>query len=271
MRLIFGLLFLAPLYASPAYAGAWTQAAGQGQIILTGSYYDTDHYFDNAGHKQKQSTYSQYAASPYVEYGLWDGLTVGTNLTFQHVHQASAPFAPGQTNTGLGDSEFFVRQRLWQGSGLVVSAQPMIKLPALESSTAAPRLGGDSMDAGLGLSGGYGFSAYGRNHFVDLDTQYRYRFGSPGNQVNLAGTLGIGLLQNLMLMPQAFLTYRTSAPANALFTQSSGDDYNLIKLELSLVYQWREDISLQAGAFSAITGRNTGTGTGGLFALWKSF
>jgi len=197
-------------------------------------------------------------------------LTAGANLSLQRAHQYGSATGASQTSWGLGDSEFFLRKRLWQQGGLVVSAEPMVKLPSPESSDTLPKLGGSSPDAGLGLSAGYGFNAYGFSHFADIDTQYRHRFGTPKDQINIAGTLGIGVAPQWTIMPQAFLTYRTVTPTAAVFTNSSSDDYNLVKLQLSAVYKATDDISLQFGGFSDIAGKNTGGGGGALFAVWKS-
>ncbi|MDE3059527.1 MAG: hypothetical protein KGJ06_00765 [Pseudomonadota bacterium] len=259
------------LAAGQAHAGAWTEPKGQGEAIVTGSYYQTSTYYDNEGHKQSEPSYRKYDVNPYVEYGLTDDLTLGANLYLDDAHQDAAPGGRDHSNVNLGDSEFFLRARLWQQQGFVVSAEPLIKLPSPESSTARPRLGGTSTDAAMGLSAGYSFQAWGLTHYADLDTQYRYRFGSAHDQVNLAATLGIGLSPRWTIMPQAFMTWRVAAPANPAFTQSSGDDYNLTQLQLSALYKVRDDLGMQVGGFSDVYGRNTGTGEGVLMAVWKQF
>jgi len=252
-----------------AFASAWTQNQGSGQAILTGTYYDTSSYWSNQGHKQSEPTYSQYDLNPYIEYGLTSDITVGTNFFLLRDHQDGSTTGTSQTSWGLGDSEFFLRKRLWQGDGLVFSAQPMVKLPS--PTDTMPKLGGSSPDAGLGLSGGYSFIAWGLQDFADIDTQYRHRFGTPKDQVNLAGTVGISVSPSWMIMPQTFFTYRTTTPTNAVFTNSGADDYNLITMQLSAVYKVTDETSLQFGGFDHVAGRNTGSGDGVLFAVWKKF
>ena len=271
MRRILAIICITAFNALPfhAFAGAWTQDQGSGQAILTGSYYNTDSYWDNQGHKQSEPAYSKYNLNPYLEYGLTSDITVGTNLSLQRDHQDSGAGSAAQTSWGLGDSEFFLRKRLWQDGGFIVSAEPMVKLPS--PTDRMPKLGGSSPDAGLGLSGGYSFTAWGLSDFADIDTQYRHRFGTPKDQINLAGTLGISVSPSWMIMPQTFLTYRTTTPAVAAFSNSAADDYNLITLQLSAVYKASNDVSLQFGGFSHVAGRNTGGGEGALFAVWKKF
>lgn len=259
------------LIAAEAYAGAWTEPQNSSQIILTGSYYDTSTMFDNKAHKESQPEFSKYELNPYMEYGLRDDLTVGANLSLQAVHQEAYPGGTSQSNWGVGDSVLFLRQRLWQQNGFVVSAEPMIKIPAFESSTDQPKLGGSSADVGMGLSGGYGFTLLGLNDFADIDTEYRHRFGTPHDQANFAATLGVSVTPEWMIMPQSFFTYRLGFPKTPAFTNSSGDDYNLVKAQLSAVYKLSSDISLQGGGFWNVTGRNAGDGGGVLFAVWKRF
>jgi len=256
------------VFSGNAFAGAWTQAPGDGLAIITTSYYGTDRFFDNSGHSQPQPAYTKTTLSPYLEYGWRDGTTIGANLSLQYARQ-DGTFT--QSNWGLSDSELFLRQRLWQLNGFVLSAEPMIKLPSPERASAMPKLGGHSFDAGFGLLAGYGFGAFGLNHFVDLDTHYRYRFGVPRDQINLAATAGISLTERFMLMPQMFLTYRASAPKVAIFTESPADDYNLVQLQLSAVYKLNNGVSLQGGGFATIDGKNTGAGGGVLFSVWKTF
>lgn len=257
--------------ASEAYAGAWTQEAGHGQLIATGLYYTASSLYTNQGRKRHQPRYDKYELNPYFEYGVWDGVTAGANLSLQRTSQDASASAPGHSNWGVGDSEFFLRARLWQKDGFALAAEPMVKLPSPDASSDQPRLGGSHPDMGMGLSAGYGFSAYGLSHFVDLDTQYRARLGAPKDQVKLAATAGISLTQQIMLMPQLFFTFRTSSPQAASFTQSSADDYNLIKGQLSALYKLTPDVSLQLGGFVDIDGRNSGSGKGALVSVWKTF
>lgn len=255
----------AAFFAFSAHAGAWTQPAGKGQVIVTGLYSSADSFYNTTGSKQSQATYRKFELNPYLEYGLTDRVTLGANLSLQRASQSN------DTNWGVGDSEFFARFRVAQLRGFVISMQPLVKLPSPESSNASPALGGRHPDAEMGASLGYGFDLFGQHHFANLDSGYRYRFGDPKDQLKLAATAGFSLTPQWMVMPQFFLTRRMSAPASAGFTQSSGDDYNENKLQLSVVYKLDERWSLQAGAFTNLRGKNIGDGDGAILSVWRSF
>jgi len=250
--------------ATDAYAGAWTQPEGTALVITGASYYNSTAYRDNQGRKKSQPAYNKFELNPYFEYGLTDGLTLGGSLSLQAAYQ-NVTAAGLLSHYGIGDSEFFLRTRLWQQDGFALSAEPMVKLPS-PSSSHSPRLGGAHPNAGMGLSGGYGWD----KHFVGIDTQYRHRFGEPRDQFKLSGTLGISLSDRWTVMPQFFMTWRSSTPPAAAFTQSSGDDYDLARLQFSAMYKLRENLSFQFGAFRDMDGKNTGAGNGVLFSLWQT-
>lgn len=253
------------LFSAQALAGAWTQAPGKALFINTLTYYQASRYYDNVGSAAYQPHYHKAELMPYVEYGLKDWLTLGGSVALQYAAQKP------EQNFAIADSEFFARARLWQGEGLVVSVAPLVKLPRLTSHEDAPVLGGAHPDVGLTLSAGYGFAAFGRHHFANIDTSYRHRFGPSQDQWRVDATLGLRVSDEVTLMPQAFLTRRASKGAGGSFTQSSGDDYDDLNLQFSVLYELREDVTLQLGAFEHVQGRNAGKGSGVVFALWKRF
>lgn len=251
------------LFSSFAYAGAWTQEVGKTLFIGNLSYYSTDRYFDNSGSKQPLASYKKYEFNPYIEYGFKDDITIGANLFVQRAAQYN------NINIGIGDSEFFARLRLWQKDGLVFSLEPMIKLPSLEKESNQPQIGSRNFDTGLSSSIGYGFKAYNLNHYINMDTGYRHRFGVPSDQLKLSVSAGVSITKETMILTQLFATKRVASNYNPVFTQSSSDDYDLSKIQLSGVYKLNEETSLQLGAFRNVSGRNIGNGSGFIFSVSK--
>lgn len=264
------LISLSIFWTLPAYAGAWLQPKGRGQIILNSLYYTSDSRYDDYGFRQPQSTYQKYEINPYIEYGLYEELTIGANLSLQSVAQDNAR-GISQKTTALGDSEFFVRTPVWQNKKLFISAAPMIKIPSPSSSNDTPRVGSSYPDLALGLSLGSHFHAYGRKHFVDVGYTYRHRLGKPLDQMQLSTTIGLSITDRWSLLSQAFTTTRTSTPISPSFTQSASDDYDLLKLQISVVYRFTDRTSFQFGAFGDVAGRNVGIGRGTLFSVWRTF
>lgn len=263
MRWLFTILTCC--LATDAMAAAWTQEEGKTLLITTAGYYGAEKLWTNNGTKASQPRYQKGEFSPYLEYGYYDWLTLGGTMYFQHTTQS------GFSNTSMGDTELFARMRLWQKDGFVVSIAPQLKLPTPFSTSDQPVIGSEHPDAGMQLSGGYGFDAFGQHHYIALDAAYRYRFGMPKDQLRLDATLGIGVAPKWTLMPQLFVTRRVDEPTVATFTQSSGDDYNVTTLQISTIYDVTSDLALQVGGYKNLDGKNVGSGSGGLIAVWKRF
>lgn len=264
------LTLLLCLVAGTVYAGAWTRQAGSGLYIQNASYYFTNKFFDNSGNKKAFSGYGKYELNPYLEYGLNDGLTIGSNIFLQRASQTRNNIN-NQTNWGIGDSEFFTRLRLWQENGFILSAEPMVKLPSLARNAAEPQIGNRNFDTAITFSGGYGYKAWKLDHFVNIDITYNHRFGAPNDQLKFAGTAGFSLSDSWMAIAQVFNTSRLGANIGPAFTESSADDYNLTKLQISAIYKIDSKLSLQTGIFSNIAGRNSGAGNGVVLAILKVF
>ncbi|MDX1975802.1 MAG: hypothetical protein SFT92_09050 [Rickettsiales bacterium] len=267
-RLLSGMLFFC-LLPTPSFAGAWLQKEDKGLVVMNTVYYSAGHYFDNKGEKRAQPLFTKQELNPYIEYGYSERWTFGTNLSFERNHSANSPTSPEQTSWGMGDSEFFARTPIYEGHGFMVSFEPQIKLPSPTPQKASNNIGSKHVDFGPSIGIGRGFDFAGYHHYINLDSSYRHRSGNPGDQIRFGATAGIQVAERIELLPQFFLTYRTSSN-NTGFSQSSGDDYNLSKIQFSTLYHF-DDFSVQAGAFSNIAGVNTGDGYGGMLALWRRF
>lgn len=254
------------------YAGGWTQKAGSGIYIQSFSYsYATDFFSDSGKKTPLNGYYKKYEINPYIEYGVRDWLTIGSNIFLQSAVQNDANTNITQTNYGIGDSEFFVRTRIWHNNNFSFALEPMVKFPSITSAAAQPQIGSKNFDAGFTFSSGYAFKAWRQNHFINLDTGYRKRFGIPNDQFKFAATAGFSLSPKWVVMPQFFVTSRLKNQPQSIFTQSSGDDYNLAKLQLSAIYKVTEKFYVQAGVFGNLAGQNAGDGKGMMFSIQKVF
>ncbi len=263
---LYSLVFMVSgVCAQRALAAAWTQAKGKAQLITTLSSYASDRYFDLAGKRQPQSTYAKQELSAYGEYGIEDWLTLGGTAFIARAEHND------EDNWGLPDTELFLRARLWQEHGWVLSAAPLVKLPGFAPRDHQPFIGSAKPAAGMQLSVGYGFEALGQHHFIALDGSYWHRTGVADDQLRLDATLGIGITPEITFMPQLFLTRRAHPRGASAFTQSSGDDYDLLTMRGSVLYALEENLSLQVGVYQDVRGKNAGAGTGALVALWRNF
>lgn len=250
-----------------SFAAAWTLPKDDFALYQNAFYYSTDTYFDAQGQRRSQPRYSKIELNPYAEYGWKNGTTLGASVALDAVTATNGRLQQG-TNYGLSDPSLFLRQRLWNNETTVVSVQPLVKLPSVYLDGSLPQSGTNQTDAELRVLAGHSFAWFDKNHYANVEAAYRKRFDDPEDQLRADAILGFTLNDDWQILPQLSLT-RSTANTNAMrFTQSNEDDHNLLKGQLSAVYHWNKNISLQAGAFSHLSGNNTGNGSGVLLSLW---
>lgn len=270
MTRLAALLFCSSLIIpAVCQANPWLRPEGEIFAALTSVYYSTDEYITPAGDTVDQPTFTKYELNPYVEYGLTDDWTVGASL-FLHALEQESP-GGDLDNYGLGQTELFVRHSLWKEGRIAASVEPFLALPASYEESGQPRAGREDSDLGLALNGGYGFPLFGREHFVQGRAAYKHRYGPQDDQFQLDAKLGLRVAEGWMIMPEAQWTLPTGDTSGGGFSNAGTNDYELLKLQLSAVYDVSETTSLQVGAFTHADGENTGAGGGGLLSLWRRF
>lgn len=265
------LVLLSGCWTSAAYAG-WTKAEGELFFANTLSMYRSDTFVDNDGRREKQSAFHKYEWNSYAEYGWHEDITLGVNAFFQEL-QTEVPAYDGArtTNVGLGDTELFLRKRLWHNERASISLQPLLKLPAWYKHAGSPHSGTSDFDAELRLQGGYNFTLNGKHHYAIAETGYRKRLGAWQDQLKTDFTLGWQMSGTTTLLPQLFVTQRVNGDGRGIQELSEISDYDLIKSQFSIVYTLNAKTRLQLGIFKDIYARNTGAGEGMLIGLWHSF
>jgi protein XagA len=256
----------------PAFAGAWTQGAGHGEIIVTGSYFETSHIFSSDGEIQPfgyGGKFQQIQINPYFEYGLTSRNTLVVNFWAQHLHYADQYHA--FNSIGMGDVEVALRRRLKSpGSPWAVSGQVLILFPAY-SATTTPAPGNHQEDfEGRAL---VGRPIPWRHAYWDTEAAYRFRTGAPADQFRAEAAAGFDVFERTKLIGQfyAIKSMQNGAPLSPSSNPNAQSDFDLYKSEVSLVFQVHPRTRVQAGWVDAFSGRNTGHGSSALIALWRSF
>jgi protein XagA len=260
------------LSSRPAFAGAWTQDAGHGQIIVSASYFETSHEFSSNGQIQPfgyGGRFQQIQINPYIEYGLSSRNTVVVNFWTQHLHYADQYH--DFNSIGMGDVEVALRRRLNSlDSPWVVSGQALILFPAY-SATTTPAPGNHQEDfEGRAL---LGRAMPWRHAYWDAEAAYRYRTGAPADQFRAEGAVGFNPFARAKLIGQfyAIKGMQNGTPLAPNGNPNAQSDFDLYKSEISLVFSVYSQTRVQAGWVDAFSGRNTGHGSAGLIAVWRSF
>ncbi len=254
-------------YSGNVLAGAWTMPKDQLHVISSVSATTASHYFDTSGKRQRQTNYYKSDASTYLEYGVYDNLTLGGQLTYAYAYQENV----GDTSqSNLGDTEIFGRTRLWSDDLSVVSTQASLMIPSPDAHTTMPKIGSDYVGTTLKASYGRNLSIFQRWHYADLAGAYVLRGGHASDQLKLEAAFGFNVDEHWQLLPQIFVTKNRKKIRAPNFTQSSADDYDATKLQFSIQYKFDNKTAVQLGAFGHVDGKNTGVGHGIMFSYIRN-
>lgn len=257
--------FVMVVTASTAYAGAWLQPKGQGLAIAQATYYGTSAYFDDRGSMNSQPRFSKLELQPYVEYGLFNALTVGGSAYVQRVEQSHTD------NYGIADPEIFARARLWHNENQVLSIQPLVKSSSYFTKGRPPNGGSRSTDAELSLLYGRGLPIFTARDYLDVRVGYRVRNHGLSDQVRLDITNGIKLNEKWEITPALRAVIATDVQDVITYRESGDQDYSVLKAEVSGIYHLNEKQWLQAGLFKHVAGVQTGAGYGASIGFAQRF
>ena len=167
----------------------------------------------------------------------------------------------------IADPKLYLRQQLWKDDKAVISAQGTLKLPSLTQNNDLPRTGSDQFSYEARVLAGHNFNWLEHSQFGNLEVAYEWRPKDEGDLMHIDATLGWNITEKWMILPQIFSTWRFGNSGNR-FTQSGNDSYDLVKPQLSVVYQMREQLALQGGLFHHAYARNSGGGSGIILGTW---
>jgi len=249
-------VFCLSLFTEAAFAGAWLQPQGKGISVGSATAFTSDEYFDEAGARVSQATFRKYELQSYNEYGLSEHWTLGANLFFNRVTQS------GTKNAGIADSEFFARRLLYQTDGMVISAQPLFKLPSDYADNTPPLGGSKSTDSELSILGGFHMPLISERDYLDMRAGYRIRSRGLSPQMRADVAYGIYLMQNLLVVPALRTVTSIHPDTNTVYREDGEQDYDLIKSELGLLYYMSDTHWLQFTVFQHNAGVLAGAGEG---------
>ncbi|MCH8167963.1 MAG: hypothetical protein IID49_03615 [Proteobacteria bacterium] len=249
--------------AGPACAGAWTQAKGEGLVIVTTGRRVAPVGALTGGPISRDTNISQI----YLEYGLFDGLTIGAK---SYVELSTIDLEA--SSAALGG---FVRKRVWQdGRGGVASVQlgyahPIESLLGASFAMAEPGAVPEAHLAGLygrGWGGDWGTA------FLSTGAAYHLRREQTADDLRFEFTTGYAPWRRFM----GILSFYGLAPLGA------GTDASL-KIAPSIAFtMWpwigRNDkkprgpvrpSTIQLGVSYDVLNRNDGLGLS--ISIWRRF
>lgn len=171
------------LLPQPAQSGAWTKPQGEGTLSLPATFSTADEQFDADGDRVDRLEFEMTEIAPYFEYGLLDTLTFGLQPKYRDVEVETSQ-GDRVSNSGLAETDVFLRQRLWGKGDTAFSAQGLVKVPIEPEEDRPAALGRDQYDVELSLLYGNRHRMEGSTFLYNVDFGYRHRIDDPDDQVH---------------------------------------------------------------------------------------
>lgn len=279
-------LGLAALAAGPCFAGAWVQDEGAALAILKASHSDGGAVYNSHGQDQNfpdAGRSRQDQLNLYAEYALSADLTLVGNFYFSKVGYRNDSGYGNQHTTGWADQEIGLRYRLdpdgrngpWQGALQVLALIPGYSRQDADDRD-HPALGQGDEGAELRYSVGRGYRAGGLDGYVDLGAAVRLRGGDSADEARVDISSGLAVAPRWMLIGelnviQGLGNGNGPNPVYAPGTPIRGNNYDLTKLQASLLHTLPGGTQVQLGYQQPVAGRNTGGAGGPFVAAWWRF
>ncbi len=250
---------------STARAGAWLQEQGRGEVITSLRLYGTAEFFDDKGHKSTIPLFTKTELSPYFEYGVDDKLTLGAEFSMAAATNGVAEYDDSlHLNYSYGN--IFARTYLYKDDSHVISLEPGIDFP----NTIGVDLVSDGGKPIPEIKINFGYGAKDNrelSHFIDARIKYRYRYEDDLNPILKSEiTFGYRLDYYYVIMAQLSDEWTLGGVKNVY-----PGNYNLVKPQISLLYDPNEVVAQQLSLSTNIKGKNTGAGYGFVYSVWYRF
>lgn len=256
-----GLLAIVP--GGDAEAGAFTLERGETKLFLLGTASSGDAYFDAKGRRRSRGDYKKRELQLFTEYGVRNWLTLFGSASLQKI---SAEAGLRDIRKGPGRSEIGARARLWSEGGWIVSVQASGLMAGArgEASVAAIGETDDQVDV-RGLVA-RSFELCGRPAFLDVAAGYRFRSGDPADEIRIDASVGVRLLDRLLVIGQSFNQIGTARWAGPYPLKQ-----RIHKLQAAALFDLTENLQLVGAAFFSPTGRDSLDEAGATLGLGVKF
>lgn len=243
-----------------ALAGAWVMEAGQGQTLVNVLYTKSTHGFDADGNMETIPVYNKMEAGILMEYGINEWLT---GMIQPGARVASVGDPINERTAGPGYQELGFRARVWSNKDSVWSLQAVGRIPGEHDPENAAEIGNTDPELDLRALYGRNFKLGSWGAFFDGQLAYRVRFEEPPSEFRIDLTLGVRPHPNLLLLAQSLNTIADGSAEGVFFDQREH------KVQLSAVYDFMPQWSVQFGGIATVAGANALAERGVIGGLWR--
>jgi len=257
-----GLVWLG--FASPAFAGAWNQRAGEGQVISTSSWSTAERIFDDDFEAVPLGGFTKTETRLYIEQGMTDWLTLVGNGGFQvlNFRDTDSRF----DFEGLDDIELGAQVRFFSREGIAASIRVSYIFDSRVDNRVVDVLGGGDQVEIRGLIGQSRETLIG-DVFYDAQLGLRTESFDGLDAVQGALTLGYKPTNRWLTM---FQTYANFSDDERVDGFAVPEQFQL-NSTLSLARQYKPGRYIQAGVGQTWLGRNIVKERSLFVSLWTEY
>ena len=251
------------LSALKAHASPWARADGELLLISRAEYFHATLAPELSPDGLVNSEFFRLESNTYVEFGLTEKITIGGKALYGNSWLQR--YSGTETANGFTEIEAFAQYQFLQTSTDAASVRLAVARPASFQSGARANQQSNDLSAEAAILYGRNFPAAPFKVFTAVEAGYRKSFGNSADQVRLQTTLGAEPLPRVLVLLEGFSTI---SMRNEGF---GGVDYDVTKLQPSIVYRVGRRLSVQAGMNKEVAGRNLAMGRTFFIGLWSEF
>ncbi len=259
-----GAFIVCLCWGGQAYAGAWNQAAGQGQVISTSSWSHAGQIFDDDFDAVPLRGFTKTETRLYLEHGVTDWLTFVGNGAFQSLN-----FRDAESRfdfDGLDDTELGLQFKVYAKEGFSTALRASYIIDSqLENQAVDVLRGGDQYEL-RGLIGQSRETVIG-DFFYDAQITARTESFSDLDGVQGALTLGIKPTERWLIMSQNFLNFSNNDVRDGFEIPSQTQ----LVSQLSIARQYKPGRYIQLGTGRTLLGQNIVKERSIFIGLWTEY
>lgn len=249
--------------AGAAQASPWPRPDDEILIVSRADYFESDLGELSVSGEPVEGRFQRIESNTYAEFGLTEDLTVGGKVFYGTSWLTRG--ADVETASGFTEIEGFAHYQVFKSGRHVGSVKMAAGLPASFKSGARPELQSNGVDVELAALYARELVLSPVRIYAAAEIGYRKRFSASADQARLVTTLGAEPSERWLILLD---TYSVKSVENE---RAGGADFDIVKIQPSLVWRATRRFHVQAGVTEEIAGRNIALGRTYFLGVWTRF
>ncbi len=237
----------------PSHASPWSRDNGELMIISRADYFRSDIDNISVGGVDVDGKFERIESNNYLEYGVTSSLTLGGKVFYGTSWLTRGTSI--ESASGFTELEVFAQQQVFRDGRNAGAVKVAVGIPSGFESGARTALQSDGADVEISLLYGRSLTFEPIRTFAAAEMGVRKRFSDSADQLRFLTTIGVEPDERWTFL---FDTYSVKSLRNET---PGGADFDVVKIQPSVVWRASRRFSIQAGLSEEIAGRNLDLGT----------